>query len=69
MPATTATRLYKVLITRTDRATLPAGSAIGFSLTVDAVDLEHAEALAAERVARSYDAELLFVERVFDVTP
>jgi hypothetical protein len=69
MPTTTATRLYKILFTRTDRATLPAGSAIGFSLTVDATDLQHAEALAAERVARSHDPGLLFVERVFDVTP
>jgi hypothetical protein len=62
-------RLFQILITRTDRATLPHGAAFGFSTTVNATDLAHAETLAAERVARSHDAALLFVERVIDVTP
>jgi hypothetical protein len=68
--AMTATkRLFQLIITRTDRAALPSGAAIGFSTTVFADNLEHAEQQAAQLVARSRDAALLFVERVEDVTP
>jgi len=66
---TNTTRLFQLIVTRTDRATLPSGAAVGFSTTVYADNLEHAEQLAAERVAKLRDAELFFVERVEDVTP
>jgi hypothetical protein len=65
----TTDRLFQLIITRTDRATLPAGAAVGFSTTVYADSIQHAEELAAARVARMNDAHLLFVERVEDVTP
>jgi len=67
MPATP--RLFQVLVTRKDRATLPAGSAIGYSYTLKASDGLQADSLAAERLARHADAALLFVERIIDVTP
>ena len=63
------TRLFQLIITRTDRASLPPGAVVGFSTTVFADSIEHAEQQAAKLIARSHDAELLFVERVKDVTP
>ena len=63
------TRLFQLIITRTDRASLPPGAAVGFSTTVFADSIEHAEQQAADLIARSHDAALLFVERVKDVTP
>ena len=66
---TNTNRLFQLIITRTDRASLPSGAAIGFSTTVFADNLEHAEQQAAQLVARSRDAALLFVERIEDVTP
>jgi hypothetical protein len=63
------TRLFQLIITRTDRASLPSGAAVGFSTTVFADSIEHAEQQAAELITRSRDAALLFVERVEDVTP
>ena len=62
-------RLYQLFITRIDRASLPSGSAIGFSTTISAECLEQAEQMAAERIARHSDASRLFVERIKDVTP
>jgi hypothetical protein len=64
-----ASRLFQLIITRTDRATLPSGAAIGFSTTVYADSIQHAEQLAVARVAQMRDGHLLFVERVEDVTP
>jgi hypothetical protein len=66
---TTTKRLFQLIITRTDRASLPSGAAIGFSTTVFADNLAHAEQQATQLVARSRDAALLFVEKVEDVTP
>ena len=63
------TRLFQLIITRTDRASLPSGAAVGFSTTVFADSIEHAEQQAAGLIARSRDAALLSVERVEDVTP
>ncbi len=62
-------RLFQLIITRTDRALLPSGAAVGFSTTVFADNLEHAEQQATQLVARSRDASLLFVEKVEDITP
>lgn len=62
-------RLFKVIITRTDRASLPSGAAIGFTTSLNATDLEHARTLAAARLANHQDASLLFIERIEDVTP
>ena len=62
-------RTYRVNITRTDRASLPSGAAIGFGYLLQAATLADAERQAAERMARSHDAAMLFVESVLDVTP
>jgi hypothetical protein len=62
-------RLFQIIVTRTDRATLPAGAAIGFSYTVQAATVADARGSALARIARSDDAALLFIERIEDVTP
>jgi hypothetical protein len=67
MPA--ALRLFQVTVTRKGRATLPTGSAIGYSYTLKASDDLRADILAAERLANHADAALLFIERIEDVTP
>jgi hypothetical protein len=67
MPATL--RLFQVFVTRKDRATLPAGSAIGYSYTLKASDDLRADTIAAEHLANHADAALLFIERIEDVTP
>jgi hypothetical protein len=70
MPTTASTlRLFAVRVTRKDRATLPAGAAVGFGYTLQASDALRADILAAERLARHADADLLFIERIEDVTP
>jgi hypothetical protein len=61
--------LFRVDITRKDRASLPAGSAVGFSYLIDAVTAEQAERMATERFTALLNADLLFIERVDDVTP
>lgn len=63
------TRTFRINITRTDRDALPSGAAIGFGYLLQAPTLAEAERQAAERMARSHDAEMLFVESVTDVTP
>lgn len=62
-------RTFRINITRTDRASLPSGAAIGFGFLTTAADLQEAERIAADRLARCHDAAMLFVESVKDVTP
>ena len=62
-------RLFQIIVTRTDRASLPSGAAVGFSYTLQAEDADRADTLAAARLANHADASLLFVERIEDVTP
>lgn len=63
------TRTFRVNVTRTDRASLPAGAAIGFGLLLTAENHYDAKLQAMERMARCHDADLLFLESVQDVTP
>ena len=63
------TNLYQIIISRTDRAFLDHGAVIGFSTTVKAANLEEAQQLAEQRLARCDDRVLLYIESVQDVTP
>ena len=61
-------RTFRVHITRTDRAELPSGAAIGFGYLLQAKDHQEAEIDAMARLARSHDSHRLFVESIQDVT-
>jgi len=63
------TNLYQIIITRTDRASMGHGAVIGFSTTVSAANLQEAQQLAEQRLARCDDRALLCIETVKDVTP
>lgn len=63
------THLFQLVFIRTDKDTLPSGACIGFSTTVDATDIAHARYIAAERLATLKDGNLLFIEKIEDVTP
>jgi len=62
------TRTFRVHITRTDHASLPAGAAIGFGYLLTAENHYAAKLQALERMARCHDADMLFLESVQDVT-
>ena len=62
------TRTFRINVTRTDHASLPAGAAIGFGLLLTAENHYDAKLQAMERIARCHDADLLFLESVQAVT-